>query len=152
MYPHSSFIKLAMRIVLHGRIACHFRRPARPVLLITVPPLLAQLPTLNYGVWDDVPFWVSSFLIFLIFNFIYFSDCLKTRVGKHVFWWHTSVIKYGIVVGFSRMGDVGANTFLFNVFCWFVVFLGCGHSLCQETWVSFELAWCHHQSSDFCFT
>jgi hypothetical protein len=58
MYPHSDFLALATHIALYARIGCYFIRPARPVLLITVPPPV-PVPTPVFGPWDGVPYHVS---------------------------------------------------------------------------------------------
>jgi len=100
MYPHSQFIGLANCIALAVHITCYFHRPTRPVLLITAPPLPWQFPTMNYGVWDDMLFRVSFFIIFIFIDFL---------ISEHIFWWDSSVIKYGIIVRFTRMNNVCAN-------------------------------------------
>ena len=63
MYPHSDFLVLATRIDRY------FVHPARPVLLITVLPPPAPVPTPVLGPWDGVPYYVSPLFASSLFLF-----------------------------------------------------------------------------------
>ena len=111
MFPHSDFLALATHIVLYTCITGYFVRPARPVLLITAPPPVS-VPTLVFGPWDGVPYYVSPLACFLP-STPWSLEKLRWVITSFGGMW---MVPWRM----ASMTDVSANIPIIDVSCWFV--------------------------------